>query len=345
MVQVNRAGQAGQAGQAGLAALGAGAGGGGTLLGIACGMGAGALWGLVFLAPQLVAAFAPLEITIGRHLSYGVIAVLLLWPRWKSIAPFMTQREWRSLAWLALAGNTLYYVLLSSAVQWGGIAMTSLVIGFLPVAVTLIGSRERGAVPLGKLWPSIGLCLAGALCIGWQALVLPPATGAAVKNSLMGLVCAIGALISWTLYAVGNSRCLARLGSISAHDWNLLTGTVTGAQVLCLIPVAVLLHPPAQQHSVGAWTHFAAVSVGVAILASMTGNALWNKMSRLLPLTLVGQMILFETLFALLYGFVWEQRWPTLWELAAFVFVALSVLSCVAAHQPRRVRSELVVIG
>mgnify|MGYP006920679532 CR=1 FL=1 len=47
----------------------------------------------------------------------------------------------------------------------------------------------------------------------------------------------------------------------------------------------------------------AAVSIGIAVAASILGNALWNRMSQLLPLTMVGQMILFETLFALLYGF------------------------------------------
>jgi hypothetical protein len=34
------------------------------------------------------------------------------------------------LIWLAFTGNTLYYILLSTAVQTGGIAMTSLVTGF-----------------------------------------------------------------------------------------------------------------------------------------------------------------------------------------------------------------------
>jgi drug/metabolite transporter (DMT)-like permease len=60
---------------------------------------------------------------------------------------------------------------------------------------------------------------------------------------------------------------------------------------------------------------------------------LWNRMSRLLPLTMVGQMILFETLFALLYGFLWERRLPTVLELAAFLLVVASVLSCLAAHR------------
>jgi len=57
-------------------------------------------------------------------------------------------------------------------------------------------------------------------------------------------------------------------------------------------------------------------------------------MSRLLPLTLVGQMILFETLFALLYGFVWEQRLPTAPETGSMVLVAASVLLCMRAHRP-----------
>ncbi|MNY61240.1 hypothetical protein D3C86_1979010 [compost metagenome] len=56
-------------------------------------------------------------------------------------------------------------------------------------------------------------------------------------------------------------------------------------------------------------------------------------MSRLLPLTLVGQMILFETIFALFYGLLWEQRLPTLAEMAALVCVVLGVLSCLAAHR------------
>ncbi|MFX5494128.1 DMT family transporter, partial [Acinetobacter baumannii] len=76
-----------------------------------------------------------------------------------------------------------------------------------------------------------------------------------------------------------------------------------------------------------------AVSAGVAIFASLFGNACWNKASRLLPLTMIGQMILFETLFALLYGFLWEQRWPTLLEIAAMVLVTVSVLLCVSAHR------------
>lgn len=300
-----------------------------TLIGIICGAGAGALWGLVFLAPELASAFSPLELTIGRYLAYGAISALLIAPRWRVLTPRLGRREWLALGWLALAGNTIYYILLSSAVQMGGIAMTSLVIAFLPVAVTIIGSRDRSAVPLAKLAPSLLLCGAGAVCIGWQAIVTLAASTSFAP--LIGLICAIGALASWTTFAVGNARWLARLDGVSGHDWNLLTGIVTGMQSVLLIPVALIIG--ARAHDGLDWAQFAAVSIGVALFASIAGNALWNRMSRLLPLTLVGQMILFETLFALIYGFIWEQRGPTLLEALAFLLISASVISCVAAHR------------
>ncbi|MGC4030052.1 MAG: DMT family transporter [Steroidobacteraceae bacterium] len=299
------------------------------LAGISCGAGAGALWGLVFLAPALVHDFSPVLLTIGRYLCYGLIAAALVIPKWRSLAARLPKSQWRNLIWLAFTGNTLYYILLSSAVQTGGIAMTSLVIGFLPVAVTVIGSREHGAVALAKLLPSLLLCAAGALCIGWQALATP-GTGSTGRQ-VFGLLCAVGALASWTAFAVGNARCLAQLKQISAQEWSLLCGIVTGAQSLLLVPLALALETAV--HSGSEWARFGMVSMGVAVLASIFGNALWNRMSRLLPLTLVGQMILFETLFALLYAFVWEHRLPRGLEIMALALVTMSVLSCLAAHR------------
>ena len=290
-------------------------------------MAAGALWGLVFLAPELASDFTPLQLAAGRFLAYGMFAAALLWPRWSVLKAKLAARDWWVLCGLSFLGNALYYVLLANAVQRGGIAMTSLVIGFLPVAVTVIGSRQSQALPLRRLAPSLLLGLAGAACIGWESL-----GGQAARGGLAGVLCAVGALVSWTLYAVGNSRQLARLPQVSAHDWNLATGVVTGAQAVLLLMLAWALE--SNDHTSAQWWLFIAVVSGVALAASIGGNALWNRTSRLLPLTLVGQMILFETLFALLYGFLWEQRLPTFWEMAAMLLVVASVLACVHAHRP-----------
>ncbi|MET0936108.1 MAG: DMT family transporter [Luteibacter sp.] len=297
---------------------------------MAFGVAAGALWGLVFLAPELARDFTALQLAAGRYLVYGAISVALLVSRWNDLATWLRASHWRALVVLSLLGNIVYYVLLASAVQWGGVAMTSLVIGFLPVAVTVVGSREAGAVSLRKLAPSLCLSALAIGSIAWQAASAGHAAVQPLK--LAGLFCAIGALVSWTAYAVLNARWLERLDHVSAHDWNLLTGVVTGGLAVLLVPAAVLLDP--STHTSGAWLRFAAISSGIAVFASIVGNGFWNRMSRLLPLTLVGQMILFETLFALLYGFLWEWRLPTPLELFAVVAVVVSVLLCVRAHRP-----------
>jgi drug/metabolite transporter (DMT)-like permease len=296
--------------------------------GIAYGAAAGSLWGFAFLGPAMVADFASLQLAMSRYLIFGAVSAALILPRRRDIAGKLKRSDCVTLTWLALAGNTLYYLLMGSAVQLGGITMTSLVIGFLPVAVTIVGSNAEGAVPISRLAPSLLLCSAGAVCIGLQALALPSSTSWAQQG--LGLLCAVGALISWTSYAIGNSRALARSKDISAHDWNLLIGVTTGLQGVVLLPSLTFI---GTVHDGSAWARFAVVSAGVAILASIVGNAFWNRMSRLLPLTMVGQMILFETLFALLYGLAWERRLPTPLESAAFCFVVLSVVTCIHAHR------------
>jgi drug/metabolite transporter (DMT)-like permease len=302
-------------------------------LGIGASILAGAFWGLVFLTPELTRGFAPIQLSAGRYLAYGLVAAALLAPSWRRVRPMLGWRDWRTLAWLSFAGNIIYYVFLANAVQLGGVAMTSLIIGLLPVTVTLAGRRDADAAPLLRLLPSLALGIAGLVCISWQSLSAPQ--HGSMQGSLIGLLCAVGALVSWTLYAVGNSRALGRLHGVSAHDWSLLVGVVTGAQAVLLAVPAFVLHPGA--HSPSSWWYFTGVVTTVAILCSVVGNALWNHASRLLPLTMTGQMIVFETLFALLYGFMWEQRWPTGLEWLAMGLLIAGVLSCASAHRERRV--------
>ena len=107
---------------------------------------------------------------------------------------------------------------------------------------------------------------------------------------------------------------------------------VTGALSLVLIIPAFLLGGAG--HVSSAWTLFWGVSLAVALGASVIGNGLWNAASRLLPLSLSGQLIVFETLFALLYGFLHEGRWPRPLESAAIALMLAGVLWSVSLHRP-----------
>jgi len=197
------------------------------------------------------------------------------------------------------------------------------------VAVT--AAREPGAVPLSKLAPALALCVAGVVLMGWAAMASSH-VHASTGRRLVGLLCAVGALLSWTVYSVGNARWLTRCPDVSGHDWSLLTGVATGGLALLVAPIAFAAG--GQGRPGAEWVQFWLVAVAVAVLASILGNACWNRASRALPLSLGGQMIVFETLFGLLYGFLWQQRWPLPLELLAAGCLLAGVVLAAAAHRP-----------
>jgi len=296
--------------------------------GLACGAAAGAAWGLVFVAPLLLGSFTPFALSIARYLAYGIIALILIAPRWPRLKNRVTRADWIALLLLSMTGNIIYYVFVAAAVQLGGIQIASFVVGLLPIAVTLVGSREAGALSLRRLGPPLLLIGIGLVLIN-QDLFTHGAGAQDGLKTLAGIACAVVALASWTHYAVANARYLRRVPHLSNQDWSLLTGLATGAIALVLSPLILIgnLH-----HDLDAWLWFALVNAVLAIAASVVGNGLWNAASRFLPLTLSGQMIIFETLFALAYGFMLEQRLPRLLEVLAIVALVAGVAWSARRH-------------
>lgn len=300
------------------------------LWGAAAGLAAGALWGLVFLAPKAAPEASPLWLSAGRYLAYGLVAAALIAPMWRRLVVLLDAKAWRALVWLSLAGNLVYFVFLVVAVHYAGVAASALIVGMVPVAVALWGLKDADAPPLRRVGPPIALAALAVGLIGWESLKRGGGGQASDGVSVwIGLACAFAALVSWSTYAIGNSRWMGRLPDVTAHQWSLLTGVVTGGLALLLAVPALLLSTPMTGQG---WGRLAAVSAGVAVFASVIGNAFWNQASRLLPLSLLGQMIVSETLFAMIYGYVWERRGPTAVEVAAMAMMIVSVVWCVRAH-------------
>lgn len=300
--------------------------------GVVCGLGAGAMWGLVFLAPKLVPEASPFLMSAGRYIAYGLIAALLIAPRWKRLLALLDRKAWVALIWLSLAGNIVYYLFLVVSVHYAGVAASALIVGAVPVVVALWGVRDQNSPPLRKVGPPIAVAALAIILIGYESVTRGRlAVDASGLSVTIGLVAALIALVLWTAYAVGNSRWMTRMTTVSSHDWSLLIGVVTGAMSLCLVPMAIFTMGDLPANF---WPRFLLVSFGIAILASVIGNAFWNRASRLLPLTMLGQMIVFETLFAFLYGFIWEKRGPTVIEIVSMILMVISVVWCVRAHRP-----------
>ena len=303
--------------------------------GIVCGLLAGAFWGAVFIVPVLLPDFSPLELMVGRYVCYGVLAAGLMLPRLLPLLRRLRRSDWLAMLRQALAGNVVYYLLLAYGVKLAGVAATSLIIGLLPLSVTIFGRKDHGALPLRQLALPLLMVALGIACINLDIFShAGGAGGASLAHKLAGVLCAIGALACWSWYALDNARFLKRHAHFSSVEWAMLYGLASG--VIALVVGAVVL---ALQQAVGGdaapardWPRYWLVCLLLALGASVVGNYLWNLASRLVPVTLSGQLILSETLFALLYGFVYAQRMPRPLEWAAMLLLTAGVLWSVQRH-------------
>jgi len=285
--------------------------------------------------PVLLPDFSPIELMVGRYVCYGALASGLMLPRLLPLLRRLRRDDWLAMLRQALSGNVVYYLLLACGVKLAGVAPTSLIIGLLPLSVTLFGHKDHGALPLRRLaWPLLVVAL-GIACINFDIFSHEEgADGASLAHKLLGVLCAIGALACWTWYALDNARFLKRHAHVSAVEWAMLYGLASGVIALVVGAVELALHHAGVADGAPArdWPRYWLVCLLLALGASVVGNYLWNLASRLVPVTLSGQLILSETLFALLYGFVYAQRMPRPLEWGAMVLLTAGVLWSVHAH-------------
>lgn len=305
--------------------------------GVLCGLLAGAMWGLVFVAPAYLTAFTPLELACGRYIAYGLISASLLFNRLPALLRRLERADLVALVKHALAGNIVYYMLLAMGVKLAGVAATSLIIGVLPISVTLLGKNDHGSVPLRQLALPLLLVAAGIGCINLEVFAQPTAVSGPLAHKVIGVLCATGALLCWTWYSVDNARYLKRNPHYSSGEWSALYGVSSGliALLIALVALAIFhtdVTGAGAQASGRDWGLFWIVNGLLALGASVIGNHLWNIASRKVPLTLSGQLILFETLFALLYGFIYKQQLPQPLEMAAMVLLTLGVMWSLRVH-------------
>ena len=295
------------------------------LTGILAGLAAGALWGLVFVVPRMLPSFSPVDIATGRLLAYGLIALAILGV-WMRGRPLPTWRQAGAALWLSVLGFTGYYLLLVLAIRDAGVEVPTLVIGTIPIWVMLLGK------PVGLLWRRLlpGLVLT-ALGLALMMEVPQQLPGADTGHFWRGVVWAVASMLCWTAFAIFNSAWVLRHPEVSAADWANWLGVGTGAGALILglagasSPAQLLAHP-----QVGL---LVLLCLATGLGSSWLATVLWNIASQRLSASLCGQLIVSETLFALLYSFAWDGHWPSAAQWLACVLFTAGILASIKAHR------------
>ncbi|PUE18025.1 EamA family transporter [Limnohabitans sp. MMS-10A-160] len=296
---------------------------------------AGMMWGLVFVGPLMLPDYPAALHTFGRYLAFGVIALPLAFLDRTELRR-LTRADWLAALRLAAIGNVLYYLFLSSAIQRAGGALTTMVIGTLPVVIAvsanLLNHQRDGRFPWLKLGPPLALILLGIACVNhveWTALLQNPQ--ADTGRYITGAVLAVGAVACWTWYPLKNADWLRGHPERNPRVW-------ATAQGLATLPLALMgyglfwmwqgLTEASFPMPLGPRPlEFIGLMMAIGLFASWLGTLCWNAASQRLPTALAGQLIVFETLAALAYAFMLRGQWPAPLTLAGIALLVAGVIA------------------
>jgi drug/metabolite transporter (DMT)-like permease len=304
--------------------------------GIACALAAGLMWGLVFIAPLLLPEYTPAALSLGRYLAFGVVALPLAWLDRARLRQ-LTRADWFEALKLAFVGNLLYYFFLAAAIQASGAPLATMIIGTLPVVIAVCANWSDRTLPWRAMAPSLLLIAAGLALVNRDEFrQLAQGSG---RSYLIGSLLALVAVAAWTWYPIRNSRWMQANPGLASSTW----ATAQGIATLPLAAAGWLVYVAWQT----AWNGLdvAGIALGprpwaylglmlaIAVFASWLGTLAWNRASRLLPTSLAGQLIVFETLAALVYAFLLRGRVPETSTLAGIAMLIGGVVFGVRAFQ------------
>ena len=331
------------------------------LTGILAGLAAGALWGMVFVAPRMVEGFSAVDFTAGRFVAYGALSVLVMLVWRKSLWP--TPRQALAALGMSVLGFTGYYLLLAKGIQDAGTEVPSLIIGTIPIWMMLLGKpvglRWVGLLP-GLVLTALGLALMVAAVLGMQIfeplglgtqalspLALSPLAQAPLAlgspalaahgiaphtgpHFWRGVAYAVLAMLLWTAVGLLNAAWLKKHPEVNATTWANWLGVATGFGALVMWFSLGFTEKP---HDVIVnWSLFAILCIVTGIGSAWLATILWNIASQRLPSSLCGQLIVSETIFALVYSFAWDGAWPSSAQWLACALFVGGIAWSIRAH-------------
>ena len=292
------------------------------LIGVLFGIAACLIWGIVYVAPLILPDYNPVVIAMARYLIFGMLSAGLAVSQWRALRTFVAA-DWRRATALGVVGNIFYYWLLAEACQKAGASIAGAFTAMIPILVAVIGNVRAGekARPWGRLLPPLVLVVAGMCCLNWTEFVYLVGSGRVSSGDFwLGVLSAFLSLFVWTWYPLSNAEWLLAHPEHSPKVWSTAQGLTLLPCALVGLGICLGTDSPAEILGPTPWL-FLAVIVFLGVFASWVGILLWNLMSQRLPPALGGQMIIFETLFAVTYAHLWREAWPT-----PLMFVGMSLL-------------------
>lgn len=287
------------------------------------------MWGLIFVIPGFLNGFSSIELAIGRCLSFGTFAVAILVARKRYLFKEMSREVWKKAFIFSFLASGVHYFTLVLGLRYANVAITTLIIGTTPVCVAIYGNMRQKEFAFKPLIIPCSL-----LAIGLTLVNLPPFLQAEsptnINEYLLGIFFGLISLASWVWVAVSNSEFLKKNPNIRSSDWVTILGVSTFLWATFLVMIGLLFFVTEQQLDkyINPSPELSSFLVGCMILGwgcSWLGSYLWNYAAIRLPISLLGQLTIFETLFALTFLTMIEARLPEVLEITGIIIALIGI--------------------
>ncbi|PJD97659.1 MAG: EamA family transporter [Parachlamydia sp.] len=295
-------------------------------IGVACALAACFVWGFIFIIPQFLTGFSSFEIVFGRYLFYSAISWVIFLKQGNGIRQYPLS-IWIKAIYFSFASTFFYYTCFVLGLRYADPAICALVLSISPVTIAFYGNwKQKECSYRSLIIPSV-LILLGLVIINIPHLRLAHS----LSEYGLGLLCCACSLLTWSWYVVANSHFLKKHPEVTSTNWSSLVGVATLFWVVLAIPLIWIFSP--ENFDSGKYTqlnapllNFIVGCLALGVMCSWFGAYLWNKASLYLPVSLAGQLTIFETIFGLIFVYIVAQNWPPFSEWVGITLLLGAVL-------------------
>lgn len=180
------------------------------------------IWGTNFIVMKAAfREFPPLAFNAVRM----TVAALVLGMIWLSRerSNRMPIRDWLQLLGVGVLGNALYQILFAVGLDLTTSAISSLLIGTIPVWTALLAMALGWEKISKKTWLGILIAFTGVILVTLGSPLVRGNTSV-VKDPIVGNIITLGAAICWASYTVLSKRLLERYSALHVSAVGLLVG-------------------------------------------------------------------------------------------------------------------------
>jgi drug/metabolite transporter (DMT)-like permease len=307
--------------------------------GILAALFATAVWSLNFVIPFVIGDYSIFDFALFRFVFSGMVGIIILVLQRDKICR-ISLKDVVVIAWLSFTGYVGFFLFVASSALYAGPVIAPAILSLVPIVLSICGNRVYGSVPWRALFIPLAFIVIGLVLVNGDYYMTHQEE--ILSLPYKGIGCAISAVILWTWFGLLNASALKARPSMDSSVWSAMLLIGGGVEMLLFFPIGVSIDVFKIIELGLSWSTASSLwmwGVSLAIISSVGGAWAWTIASRNLPIALLAQLVVFETIFGVLFGLITYQRRPSIIDISSLVLLIGGVVVAIRVfYKPHNTR-------